>query len=481
MFEYGIVEDINDPEQLGRARVRVFGLHSHSLADIPTEDLPWASVLQPTTSAANSGVGTSPRLLPGTLVMLTFTDADKQFPIVLGTLPSELKSTFMNVEGEEVARQADGYGFQDPAKQYPKTQMYGENDINRLAKPETYFNHPSYINRTSNRLTGLLTANAPVLSSIAEAKQAFEGYLTTEGTFDEPVIMDGQEPVYPSNQVRESAMGIVEEWDDANTRKHSYHPSGTYEEIIADGSRTLKVVGLGTEIYIEGRNLYITGDWNVTVTGDKRELVQGNYILEVGGDMSIETQGMKQEKVAFDSYQEIGGNQIENIGGNRTTTIAQNEVLTVGKDRATSIGEDEIRSVVATEDVSIGDNASHRYSANLKETISGKSTRLTIGDSTYTTGGMAYMSQTDLTFRTKNAESWTVNTGDKTVSIETGNETTTIAGNQTITATLTDIKNDVSVTGTATASTDVVGGGVSLKTHTHSGVQTGLSNTGVPN
>jgi phage gp45-like len=39
---------------------------------------------------------------------------------------------------------------------------------------------------------------------------------------------------------------------------------------------------------------------------------------------------------------------------------------------------------------------------------------------------------------------------------------------------------DVNVTGTLTASVDVVGGGKHLKTHAHGGVQTGSGNTGAP-
>lgn len=42
------------------------------------------------------------------------------------------------------------------------------------------------------------------------------------------------------------------------------------------------------------------------------------------------------------------------------------------------------------------------------------------------------------------------------------------------------ITGDVTVTGTITASNDVVGGGISLKTHTHGGVQSGGSQTGAP-
>ena len=59
-FYSGIVEDrISDPMKLGRCKVRVFGFHTPDKIELPTEDLPWAIVMQPVNSAANSGIGTS--------------------------------------------------------------------------------------------------------------------------------------------------------------------------------------------------------------------------------------------------------------------------------------------------------------------------------------------------------------------------------------------------------------------------------------
>jgi phage baseplate assembly protein V len=52
-------------------------------------------------------------------------------------------------------------------------------------------------------------------------------------------------------------------------------------------------------------------------------------------------------------------------------------------------------------------------------------------------------------------------------------------GNVTVTGDLTVTEN-LQVDGTATANTDVVGDGISLKSHEHSGVQGGSSNTGPP-
>ena len=84
----GVVEDRNDPEKLGRVRVRIVGIHSDDLTILPTTDLPWAIPLQPTTSAAVSGVGSSPTgLMQGTWCVGFFIDSDDmQQPVIMGTM-----------------------------------------------------------------------------------------------------------------------------------------------------------------------------------------------------------------------------------------------------------------------------------------------------------------------------------------------------------------------------------------------------------
>ena len=56
----GIVEDRNDPRGMGRLKVRIFGDHTEDKTKIATEDLPWAQVMMPVTSASLGGVGSSP-------------------------------------------------------------------------------------------------------------------------------------------------------------------------------------------------------------------------------------------------------------------------------------------------------------------------------------------------------------------------------------------------------------------------------------
>ena len=48
----GVVEDRDDPDKLGRVRVRCVGYHTDDVEKIPTADLPWSWVMMPTTTSA---------------------------------------------------------------------------------------------------------------------------------------------------------------------------------------------------------------------------------------------------------------------------------------------------------------------------------------------------------------------------------------------------------------------------------------------
>lgn len=90
MFWFGIVEDRDDPIQMERIRVRIFGYHSSDKTNLPTENLPWCQIMAPTISASNSGIGYSGISIPvGTKVMGIFLDeGEGQVPMVLGTIPT---------------------------------------------------------------------------------------------------------------------------------------------------------------------------------------------------------------------------------------------------------------------------------------------------------------------------------------------------------------------------------------------------------
>lgn len=60
---HAVIEDVKDPEKLGRVRLRVAGMHPSSKVDLPTDKLPWQKVVLPTGSGG--GVGSSINMVVG--------------------------------------------------------------------------------------------------------------------------------------------------------------------------------------------------------------------------------------------------------------------------------------------------------------------------------------------------------------------------------------------------------------------------------
>ena len=87
MHRFGVVENIEDPLKLGRCKVRITGIHTDSLSELPTDDLPWALVLGGTSSANVSGIGETTRILKGSWVVVSFMDDHYQKPLIWGTIP----------------------------------------------------------------------------------------------------------------------------------------------------------------------------------------------------------------------------------------------------------------------------------------------------------------------------------------------------------------------------------------------------------
>lgn len=84
----GVVEAIDDPLTLGRVKVRIFYYHSENKNELPTKDLPWATVLLPTTSAGVGGQGSTVNLKPDSWVAGYFLDGrNAQYPIIIGVIP----------------------------------------------------------------------------------------------------------------------------------------------------------------------------------------------------------------------------------------------------------------------------------------------------------------------------------------------------------------------------------------------------------
>ena len=106
----GEVEDNEDPMELGRVKVRVLGYYTSfdggTVADLPTDGLPWATVLQHTSQAGNNGQGESTgQLQPGAIVLGFFLDGEMaQMPMVLGV---------MRVNKSDLTKTQSSFAFTD--------------------------------------------------------------------------------------------------------------------------------------------------------------------------------------------------------------------------------------------------------------------------------------------------------------------------------------------------------------------------------
>lgn len=91
----GVVENRQDPEKLGRCKVRIFGYHTDDISLIPTEDLPWAVSIY---SVNNSDRFSAPK--EGEYVMGFFLDGEFcQAPAILGVLPGINKANIARSKG----------------------------------------------------------------------------------------------------------------------------------------------------------------------------------------------------------------------------------------------------------------------------------------------------------------------------------------------------------------------------------------------
>lgn len=270
----GVVEDVNDPEKMNRVRVRVFGKHTDAKNLIATEDLPWATVMMPTTSSGNSGIAESPHFLTqGSWVVGFFRDSvNAQDPIIMGSIAAMPTKEAITSKG-----------FYDPDGVYPKTDYVNESDVNRLARGED----------TEDEV--VQNKKDTVTKSVPTANGA-------GGSWSEPETPFAAE--YPKNHVRQSESGHITEMDDTEgaERLHEYHKSGTFKEVHPDGSVVTRIVGDDFVIIAKDNNVNVKGNVNLTIDQDCTTYIKGDWNIQVDGDVR----------------QVIGGSRVTTISGTET-------------------------------------------------------------------------------------------------------------------------------------------------------------------
>ena len=347
----GVVENRNDPAELGRVQVRCLGYHTEDLSLIPTADLPWAHVMHPVTDPSMQGLGNTPSfLVEGSWVVGFFRDArEKQQPVIMGTLPGypeELPDTEL--------------GFNDPTGTYPnESKIYSghglsESDVSRLARGIESEEHEGLKLRRRLKQDDIPIATKPHIPTVSDSSTAEER--TTWSEPDPKSVASNLIPYpsakYPYNHVYESEAGHIQEIDDTpgGERLMQQHSTGSFQEIHPDGSKVVKVVGNNYEIIAGTSNVLISGDVSLTMSGNVRELVKGDYVLEVEGNYTQNIHGEHEVKV--------GKNRAEEILGNHAYNIGRGIKGRVGEDVDSLINGNETRSVGGSYDLSVAKDLS---------------------------------------------------------------------------------------------------------------------------
>ena len=231
----GIVEDRQDPLNLGRVRVRILGRNGIDLNLLPTNNLPWAQVLLPTNN---------PNPYPpkeGDQVFGMFIDGkNAQSPIILGVFPSIPQNAAVPNQGFNDVRTTEQLS-KAPVKPNESATNYPRN----LDEP------------TSSRLY----RNESTDNSIVSLKES-------RRIPEEP--SSGYAAVPPYNNVYESESGHAIEIDDTPgaERLHFYHRSGSYVEYEANGDRVERIQNDKFTVVIGNDTVYVEGDVNVKVNGN---------------------------------------------------------------------------------------------------------------------------------------------------------------------------------------------------------------------
>lgn len=297
----GVVEDINDPQQVGRVRVRVIGLHTDDRNAIPTESLPWAMVVMPCNSASVSGVGASPTgILTGTTVALYFRDApDNQQPVVLGTF-----------NGFPTQRREKYQGFSDPNGEYPRDKRLNEPDSNRLARGKI-------------EDTSIEEQNRSRTQKIQYPNSTFPPDKNLE-TWDEPESPYAAQYTY--NKVFETASGHCIEVDDTpeKERIRIWHRTGTMFEVHENGTFVNRVTKDNIVVVYGNKQVNVQGNMITTIQRDNSTLVVGNDNTLISGSQNISIQGNLTGNVYGTADLYVGGDLIADVIGNATATVNGN-------------------------------------------------------------------------------------------------------------------------------------------------------------
>ena len=202
---------------------------------------------------------------------------------------------------DAAARGTNSIGFRDPNNKYPLKDYLNEPDTNRLAR--------GIIDGTIvRRKDGLRVRGIP---------KAIVG-----GTFDQPEVPYGAK--YPFNKVYESESGHIQEFDDTpgQERIHTFHRSGTYSEIDANGTQVNYIVGDNYILMERNGCIHVAGECNITVDGNTNIFARSDANIEVAQNANLKVGNNLDIGVTTDVTMAVGGDFKLNVVGDYSVQAA---------------------------------------------------------------------------------------------------------------------------------------------------------------
>ncbi|ALY07248.1 baseplate hub subunit and tail lysozyme [Vibrio phage vB_VmeM-32] len=422
---YGIVEDINDPLELGRVRVRVFFYHTaqkskNDMIGIPSDELLWFHVAG-SVDGCISGIGKTPLGLKcGTTVYGEFRDDFLQDGIVMGTLQGFTREMpdFNN-------------GFTDPNKKFP---LKTGSDINVLARTKNIESDELYsgkkleihnndmnvynianVSRSSeievptlkqmltvdcgynNRavfrddhfLIGIghriETTNALEVKEYLESKLESENDSVIQLTIDDSLIdklfsedlkIAKSKVTYSGNNARVDALTILE--------FHGYATSPLTNLLLADKYRDVYETIPNESLFNRARVMLLTGDYvsyagNINVPKSKSDTVYPNnsvietehgFVIELDDTPNAQRYRFKHPSNSFYEY---------SVDGSKTEMLVGSDYQIVKRDKNIDIHGDF--------NITINGNSNVFIMGNVVQTIMGDVNEIIHGDSVQTVNG----------------------------------------------------------------------------------------------
>ncbi len=185
-------------------------------------------------------------------------------------------------------------GFKDPDGIYPK--YYNEPDVHKLARHQDIKKTVVFKKEAAREL------EVPIANS--------------EYVWDQPPIPYNAE--YPFNNVMVTKSGHIQEFDDTPDarRIHTYHASGTYNEIDDNGTNVRRIVGESYEIIERDGYLHIKGNNHICIDGNHSLLIQNASSIEVVGTCNI--------TIHNSAALNVSGNLDIGVGGDLNIKAANN-------------------------------------------------------------------------------------------------------------------------------------------------------------